>query len=565
MKKMINQIMLRIGVVILISGSVQAGTILAYHSFDTDTDSDAGTLSTTVYETNVGITNVSKIGSGSMYLNQTDSRLTWSLSDAALLSDTPQFTMMFWAYRTADNLVSSGDREFIYADAYDNNLRLENISGTDTLRIYAEADNGNNTGVFSKSSLLNTVGTWVHVGVQYDLTAGTLDVFMNGVKSGSALNISTFDDVTFGDFRIGAYGSVNAFTGLIDDFAVVKGNLTSQEWTDIAGGQSVYSVLTPPVQVEVPSDVLVYSTFDVSAEHNDGGLLTPELSASSGAGAVLGVSKVGEGSLRLNGTTSAKVTYGGAEFSAADLSSSSQFTVLFWARLAASPAVGASQFFYADEWDNNLRIYNNSGVNELRVYAEGDNGQNTSVRPVSSLFNTLDQWHHVAVEYDLSAGTLKIFIDGIQSGSAIDISTFDDVTFGAFQLGNYGGTAGIDGYIDDFAVISRALTTEELSALAAGGSVANTFEIPPVCRITRMESVSSGTFKLVIGMTGSEPSDLNVVGCTNLISGNWASVALSTNGLSPFVSTNLEYAVQDGTNYTIYVESPAESAFFGIQ
>jgi hypothetical protein len=69
---------------------------------------------------------------------------------------------------------------------------------------------------------------------------------VNGVQSGGAIGISTWNDVTFGGFLLGYNGSVNAFTGLIDDFAVVKGNLTGAELTAIAGGQSVTSVIPEP-------------------------------------------------------------------------------------------------------------------------------------------------------------------------------------------------------------------------------------------------------------------------------------------------------------------------------
>jgi len=227
-------------------GLSQASQIITHHTFDSSTAADNGYLGPTVYNNLVSIDSTAKVGAGSMRLDGTASRLTFNNSIAPSLSESPQFTLMFWAYREVDTLVNENDRGFLYADQYDNNLRLTSLGGVDTLQIYAEGVNGLNTGVVSKSSLLNSIETWVHIGVQYDLTASTLDVFINGTQSGGSINISAFDDVTFNEFRIGTYGAVNSFVGLIDDFAVVKGNLTSQQWTDIASGQSVSSVIPEP-------------------------------------------------------------------------------------------------------------------------------------------------------------------------------------------------------------------------------------------------------------------------------------------------------------------------------
>lgn len=230
--------------IILMSVTSQSAVLLDYHTFDTATTAtDGGTVNPTLYATGVSISSTAKVGAGSLALNGTSSsRLVYDAASAAKLSDGPQFTIMFWAQLAATPTGS----QFFYMDEYDNNLRVASSSGTTTMSIYAEGDNGVNTGVAPKSSLFTTLNTWHHVGIQYDLTAGTLDVFMDGVKSGSSLNISGFDDVSFNAFHIGQYAGQSAINGLIDDFAVVKGNLTSAEWASIAGGQSVVSVVPEP-------------------------------------------------------------------------------------------------------------------------------------------------------------------------------------------------------------------------------------------------------------------------------------------------------------------------------
>ncbi len=229
-----------------VASFVHASVIVTYCSFDSSTSQvDAGTLVPILYPTLVSITNTAKVGAGSLKFDATTSRVSMSAGNAALLSDTPQFTVMMWAYRTADNLPNSGS-EMLWADQSDNYLRLTGTATTDNLYFRGTADNASFTGPTSFSSLLNPLRTWRHIAIQYDLTAGTITRYLNGAQSGGAINISTWDDVTFGGFLLGYNGSVNAFTGLIDDFAVVKGNLTSEELAAIAGGQSVSSVIPEP-------------------------------------------------------------------------------------------------------------------------------------------------------------------------------------------------------------------------------------------------------------------------------------------------------------------------------
>ena len=52
------------------------------------------------------------------------------------------------------------------------------------------------------------------------------------------------------------------------------------------------------------------------------------------------------------------------------------------------------------------------------------------------------------------------------------------------------------------------------------------------------------------------------VATTNLVDGTWVDAAHSTNGVDPFIVTNLGYSTAEGANNVIYVDATTNSAKF---
>ena len=80
------------------------------------------------------------------------------------------------------------------------------------------------------------------------------------------------------------------------------------------------------------------------------------------------------------------------------------------------------------------------------------------------------KWHHLASVVD--AANFRIFFDGAQvcTAASADPMGYDIAgTFAAGQHGNLGDVYDLDGNLDDVRVYGRALSTEEIMALAAGG------------------------------------------------------------------------------------------------
>lgn len=79
-------------------------------------------------------------------------------------------------------------------------------------------------------------------------------------------------------------------------------------------------------------------------------------------------------------------------------------------------------------------------------------------------FDDLD-WHYVAFTFDRN-GFAQGYIDGVVSGSAIDISaTTSDITTSTWNIGSRDSGNFFNGSIDSFAVYNRSLSSEQVLAL----------------------------------------------------------------------------------------------------
>ncbi len=167
-----------------------------------------------------------------------------------------------------------------------------------------------------------------------------------------------------------------------------------------------------------------------------------------------------------------------------------------------------------------------------------------------------DQWHSVALVN--SSGILSMYIDnvlqadsgssqGLVSGSA---PATDEAFFGR------NGSLYYTGLLDEWSLYSGALGETALSELWNEGREAGPIEIVSVA------SVSDEILELVISTDA--PSRCWLKGLGELVGGSWTNVAHSTNGVAPFVVTNLDYSAVSGSNYTVYVEMDADQKFFKI-
>ena len=93
---------------------------------------------------------------------------------------------------------------------------------------------------------------------------------------------------------------------------------------------------------------------------------------------------------------------------------------------------------------------------------------------------------------------------------------------------------------------------------------AENMAIPPdPATIIGWSSVSSNVMELVVHAPNI-PNRYHPEVSSDLVVGGWTNVPHSTNGLAPFVVTNLAYSAESGTNRVIYVQAETDAGFFEI-
>ena len=144
------------------------------------------------------------------------------------------------------------------------------------------------------------------------------------------------------------------------------------------------------------------------------------------------------------------------------------FTVMAWVKSSA-----------ADNNDQilNKKIYGSSGYS---LFIEGSG---TSRRARFLIHDGASQayrigpthivdgaWHHVAGVVDRSTNQLRLYVDGVQDGLPVDVSTVGSVdTTAAFHIGRYDGATDRrwPGLIDEVRVEDRALSLAEIQQYAS--------------------------------------------------------------------------------------------------
>ena len=114
----------------------------------------------------------------------------------------------------------------------------------------------------------------------------------------------------------------------------------------------------------------------------------------------------------------------------------------------------------------------NSGSNEWGIYRYGGSGHiqiDTPGDSSSSWYTKVtpsdNQWHHLAVVFDVRALTVRLYLDGVLRGSRILYGgAMVDKTLKQVEWG-----AGVNGMMDDVRLYDEALTTQEVQILYAMG------------------------------------------------------------------------------------------------
>jgi hypothetical protein len=164
--------------------------------------------------------------------------------------------------------------------------------------------------------------------------------------------------------------------------------------------------------------------------------------------------------LAFDGATNRVVTVG--DVAAADITGTA-FTACAWIKQAASPAGGA---IVAKSSSAATDAYNLAMVSGKVNIDISDSGGADSCQGATVLDTA---WHHIAcVKAGTGAGALKVYVDGVEDGSATSNRSIQNAA-AALTFGRRASSeASFNGNIAECAIWAASLKVEELLAIANG-------------------------------------------------------------------------------------------------
>jgi hypothetical protein len=344
------------------------------------------------------------------------------------------------------------------------------IGNTGTVRAYVGYSGSSPVAV---SSATVNDDAWHHVVATYDGT--TIKLYIDNTPDGS-ISAPTPTWSTANNVEIGKLSTTRYWDGLIDEFAIYDRALSVTEVSNLwngGNGTNPYNIL---------DDALVYLPFDtdgsdVSGNNNDGSL-------NNGASISTSVKVLGDGSVSLDNDSGNQLVDLSSHIN--DIATNTTGSFSFWFRLndktASYGIVGVGDFGNLNE---RLNIIYLQSTDELLISLKANNVFVIDFQTVTTGFWQTNTWYHLVYKQD--GVSSKLYINGeemnISGGSNVNSGNwFANMTqtLDTFRIGtvSYADSNFIDGYVDEFAYYTRALTLTQIRHLYNGGIGFNPFAAP---------------------------------------------------------------------------------------
>ena len=325
-------------------------------------------------------------------------------------------------------------------------LRIEDIAGVDRARFYV-SDGGSYHGVTATGVALSPGSTYHLVGT-FDGT--TLRVYVNGVQQGSASYTGAIDDSTTG-LWIDQDGG-NGVPGRLDEVAIYGQALTP---TQI---QTHYTVGAPPP--DYPTLILGDGPAGYWRLDEGSGTSAADSSGNGNVGVYQNGVSLGAPGLISGGDAAASFDGTNQKVLVPDsvsVSPTTAVSVEAWMNglsLPSSPGNYRTVAFKPHSYW--LRIEDIAGVDRARFYVS-DGGSYHGVTATGVALSPGSTYHLVGT---FDGTTLRVYVNGVQQGSASYTGAIDDSTTGLW-IDQDGGN-GVPGRLDEVAIYGQALTPTQI-------------------------------------------------------------------------------------------------------
>ena len=370
-------------------------------------------------------TTVATYGSG--YFDGTGDNLT-TASNTAFAFGTGDFTIEFWAYKTA-NTSGNYDIAFGTGDAgTGNNGYFIELSST---RGFVFASN--NAVVLSYSMNPNT-SAWAHYAVTR--SGSTLRLFVNG----AVVTSTTYSTSLTSTVAVRVGGTSNDFFGYLSDMRVVKGT---------AVYTTTYTLPTAPLTA-------ISGTSLLTTQYNGAGNNNGFKDSSQNNFVITRSGNTTQGTFTPYGANWSNYFDGSGDYLSTPSSSgfdfgTGDFTVEAW--INTNILTGEKGFIQTSATAGGLQTSYTNGV--IAVVAAGAGSYTINVNiggtnVAGSIPVTTETWYHVA--FTRSSGVVRSFINGALSGGPTTITANLNGTY-ACVGGYYNGSYLWSGYISNLRVV----------------------------------------------------------------------------------------------------------------
>lgn len=421
-----------------------------------------------------------------------------SVADAAIhdATDTADMSIAGWFNRdafTADNTIvakrngqASTDVGWgVYVDDSADDIRFEISDGTDEYQL-------DSTSAFTATGWNHFVVTW-----DQDNPAGS-EIYVNGVAD-SATDTGTIGNI--GDSSNAVVLALAAesdagtpFDGKIDDLRLYSRTLSPSESASLAAGNQ-------PATSWETSGLLGYWPMDEGE-----GFVAVDASGNGYNGTLTNM-ETGDwdGSTKapLDWTNGYSLDFDGSN----EYIATSDIAIDGLANLTLSAWIRADTFgdyegilskYTSTTSDVDFLLGGTGAGSNTGLFARVANTGNTYGYTAGSLL-TASTWQHVAMVYNgagsANADKVKVYIDGTERSLTFQgtIPTTTPTNAAVMNIGYYaGGPTYFDGHIDDARIYTRALSPQEITALAVG-SRPGTFLLSSALDVNGSLTIQSGT------------------------------------------------------------------------
>ena len=371
---------------------------------------------------------VTSSNGGSGYFDGTGDYLSVPYSTSAFDWWTTNYTIEAWVYPTSFTGWSYSDGgnikpTLIGNKAFNTTEHYWGFGLNTSGNVYFAYFNGTSQGAGSSGTA--TLNAWNHIAVV--VNGGTITVYLNGVGTVLGTVSGTPQASASVPLTIGA-GNNSYINGYVSGLRVVKGT-------------AVYtSNFTPPTAppTAITNTSLLMNFANANIFDQTGKVVLETVGDAKTSTAVV---KYGSTSMAFDGSGDYLLSPSDPVFDFPG-----NFTIEMWVNFVNVNSTWQSIISRAYGVAGGWRLYKNDGNNQLRWYS---NLTSVVLTTGSTLAN--NTWHHIAVVRN--SGTVTIFIDGINRGSAANATSYTPGNY-ALEIGQgvVTSTFPMNGYISDLRI-----------------------------------------------------------------------------------------------------------------